>query len=214
MAFLLDQISVLIYQYRYLAVFVLMFLESVALPIPSEVVLPFAGAMIGLNILDPVIAFPIAVIASVLGSLVGFLLGYFLGVDIIFRYGKKFGFRMKSYSDGEKWIKKYGVLFALISKLLPAIRSISSIICGAFKMDIKKFLLYTTVGIIVWSAALMYAGYALASNWNQIASSIASSALYVVIGSIVVLLVIIRRWVVKTANSMLLKLRNLHKLVK
>ncbi len=205
MVFFLGNITILISQYGYLAIFVLMLLESIIFPIPSEVVLPFAGAMVALGVLSPIVAFPVAVAASILGSFIGFIIGYFLGIDIIFNYGKHFGFEMKSYKNGEKWIKKYGVLFAFVSKLLPAIRSISSMICGAFKMDTKKFLLYTTLGIVIWSAVLMYAGYAFASNWNAISSSMQHSTIYVVVGAIIALALITRKSIIKTIK------RTLHK---
>jgi membrane protein DedA with SNARE-associated domain len=206
MVFYLDQITTLISQYGYIAIFILMFLESVILPIPSEVVLPFAGAMIGAGLLSPFVAFPVAVLASVLGNFVGFIIGYILGIDVIFKYGKRLGFNMKNYTKGESWIKKYGILFAFISKLLPAVRSISSIICGAFKMDTKKFLAYTTLGVIIWSAVLMYAGYVLESHWNNIASAISGSSIYVVVGALVVLVLIIRKTIIKVINRVLSKI--------
>lgn len=208
MVVFLDQITTLISQYGYIAIFVMMLLESIIVPIPSEVVLPFAGAMIGLGVFNPMIAFIVALVASVLGNLIGFLIGFFLGVDVIFKYGKRFGFKMKTYEEGEVWIRRYGVLFAFISKLLPAIRSISSIICGAFKMDTKKFLLYTTIGVAIWSAVLMYAGYALESNWGQIATFISSSAIYVVIGAVVVFALIVRKGILKTAAQIVSRIRN------
>ena len=88
-----------------------MFLESVILPIPSEVVLPFTGFLIAINKMNPVLGFGDAVVASLLGSLVGYLLGYFLGVDIFLRYSKRIGFGEEEYKKGIVWIKRYGNYF-------------------------------------------------------------------------------------------------------
>ena len=179
MLFGLDQIILFIANYSYIAIFVLMFLESVILPIPSEVVVPFTGFLIAINKMNPVLGFGDAVVASLLGSLVGYLLGYFLGVDIFLRYSKRIGFGEEEYKKGIVWIKRYGNYFAFITKLLPAVRSIASIICGAFKMDMKKFVAYSSAGILIWSGFLIYLGYYLSSNWESIASIFEKSAVYV-----------------------------------
>ena len=145
MIFGLDWITAIMQQYGYLAIFILMFLESTFAPIPSEIVLPFAGALVALGIINPILGFLDALIASVIGNVVGFWVGYFLGIKVVLKYGKNLGFKMETYINGEHWIKRYGSPFAFISKLLPVVRSFASIICGAFKMDFKRFLLYTSL---------------------------------------------------------------------
>ncbi len=179
MIFGVDQILTLIESQSYLAIFILMFLESVILPIPSEVVLPFTGFLIAIGKINPYLGFGDAVVASILGSIVGFLLGYFLGIDIFLKYSKKLGFKGLEYDRGIRWIKKYGNYFAFFTKLLPAIRSIAGIICGAFKMDIKKFIAYSSAGILLWSGFLIYVGYYLSSNWESIANIFEKAGVYV-----------------------------------
>ena len=179
MFFGIEQILALIESQGYLAIFVLMFLESVILPIPSEVVLPFTGFLIAINKINPYLGFADAVGASVLGSIVGFLLGYFLGIDIFFKYSKRMGFKGLEYEKGIRWIRKYGDYFAFITKLLPAVRSIAGVICGAFKMDIRKFIAYSSAGILIWSGFLVYTGYYLSSNWESIANVFESAGIYV-----------------------------------
>ncbi|EEZ92980.1 MAG: SNARE associated protein [Candidatus Parvarchaeum acidiphilum ARMAN-4] len=179
MFFGLDQILAFLESNSYSAIFVLMFLESVILPIPSEVVLPFTGFLIAIGKINPYLGFSDAVAASILGSLVGFMLGYFLGIEIFMRYSKKLGFKDLEYEKGIKWIKKYGDYFAFFTKLLPAVRSIAGIICGAFKMDIKKFLVYSSAGILIWSGFLVYTGYYLSNNWEAIANVFEKAGVYV-----------------------------------
>ncbi len=181
MIFGIPQILSLIGSQGYLAIFVLMFLESVILPIPSEVVLPFTGFLIAINKINPYLGFGDAVVASILGSIVGFLLGYFLGIDIFLKYSKRIGFGTAEYEKGIKWIKKYGNYFAFFTKLLPAVRSIAGIICGAFKMDIKKFIMYSSAGVVIWSGFLIYTGYYLSSNWESIANVVEKAGVYVAV---------------------------------
>ncbi|MGC8533296.1 MAG: DedA family protein [Candidatus Parvarchaeum sp.] len=156
-----------------------MFLESVIVPIPSEVVLPFTGFLIAIGKINPYLGFADAVSASILGSIAGFLLGYFLGIEIFLRYSKKLGFKDLEYEKGIRWIKKYGDYFAFFTKLLPAIRSIAGIICGAFKMDLKKFIAYSSAGILIWSGFLVYTGYYLSSNWQAIANIFEEAGVYI-----------------------------------
>ncbi|MCL4391619.1 MAG: DedA family protein [Candidatus Parvarchaeota archaeon] len=193
MIFGLDQILTLIESQSYVAIFVLMFLESVILPIPSEVVLPFTGFLIAIGKINPYLGFADAVTASILGSIVGFLLGYFLGIDVFLKYSKKFGFKDLEYEKGIRWIKKYGNYFAFFTKLLPAIRSIAGIICGAFKMDIKKFIAYSSAGVLIWSGFLVYTGYYLSSNWESIANIFETAGVYIAVLFVLFFLVYIFR---------------------
>jgi membrane protein DedA with SNARE-associated domain len=78
-----------------------------------------------------------------------------------------------------KWIKRYGDYFAFFTKLLPAVRSIAGIICGAFKMDIKKFIAYSSFGVLIWSGFLVYTGYYLSNNWESIANIFEKIGVYV-----------------------------------
>ncbi|MDP8012487.1 MAG: hypothetical protein RAK22_00075, partial [Nanoarchaeota archaeon] len=83
--------------YSYVAIFLLMFLESMIFPVPSEVVLPFTGFLIAVGVIDPYLGFADAVIASLVGSTAGYFLGYFLGIDLFLRNIKKIGLRGREY---------------------------------------------------------------------------------------------------------------------
>lgn len=196
-----DSITALISQYEYIAIFVLMLLESIILPIPSEIILPFTGFLIALNKINPYLGAADAVAASVLGSIIGYYLGLFLGVDVFLNYSRKAGLKDTTYYSGIAWIKRYGVYFAFFSKLLPAIRSIASIICGAFKMDFKRFIIYSTLGIAIWSGALIYIGYSLTSRWMSAGYDIASITPYIVIIAIAVLLYFLRKPIMNLFRS-------------
>ena len=179
MFFGLQEISTLVAQYGYLAIFLLMFGESVILPIPSEVVQPLAGVLAAAGELNVFLSFGDAVVASIAGSLVGYAIGFVFGIDVILAFGKKLGLRMKEYQNGIVWIKRYGDYFAFVTKLLPAVRSIASVVCGAFKMSIKKFTIYATAGILIWSAFLFSLGYYFSKNWAAVSNAIQASAVYI-----------------------------------
>ncbi len=195
MVFGLDQLIAFMSQYGYLAFFILAFFETTLLPIPSEVVLPFAGALVAIGALKSFFIFPDVIIGNLAGNLFGYFVAYFLGIDIVLKYGKKIGFKMDSYTKAEAWVKRYGVMFAFITEILPVVRSVTSTVCGAFKMNLKKFIIYTFAGFTIWAGMLMYTGFVLANNWQTIANSISVYGVY--IGAIVVVIgaVMFRGWI-------------------
>ena len=197
MVFGLNQLVAFMQQYGYVAFFLLAFFETTLAPIPSEVVLPFAGALIAIGTLNPTLLVADVWIGNLTGNLFGYFLAYFLGMDVVLKYGRRFGFKMKSYRDGEKWIARYGVYFAFVTEILPVIRSVTSIVCGAFKMDLKKFVLFTVAGFVIWSSVLMYIGYVLAGNWQTIADFLVNFSVYIGALSVLVFLVVVRRGILR-----------------
>ncbi|MGC8681897.1 MAG: DedA family protein [Candidatus Acidifodinimicrobium sp.] len=188
--------------YEYLTIFVLMLLESIIFPIPSEIVLPFTGFLIALGKINPFIGTTDAIAASVIGSIIGYYLGLFLGIDVFLKYSRKVGFKDETYYAGIDWIKKYGVYFAFISKLLPAVRSVASIICGAFKMSFRKFVLYSTIGIIIWSTVLVYIGFSLSSKWISAGYDISSITPYIILIGAIIVLYLLRKPIIDTLKRM------------
>jgi membrane protein DedA with SNARE-associated domain len=161
----------------YLGVFLAMVVESTLLPIPSEIILPFAGFLVS----DPskveplthgpwnfwVVVF-IGVAANTTGSLFGYALGAKLGRPFLDRWGKYLLVRKHEVDQAERFFARWGSPTAFISRLLPGIRSVISFIAGVSHMPIKKFTIYSTLGAIPWTIALVYAGTVLGSNWTQI----------------------------------------------
>ena len=152
----------------YFGIFLLMTMESMILPVPSELVMPFAGFLISSGEMN----FWAIVIFSTFGSLVGSLISYYIG-----RYGgnrfiiknKEFLFLNKEHlMQTEKWFSKKGELTIFVGRFIPIIRHIISIPAGIGKMDIKKFMLYTVIGAAIWNAFLTYIGWVLGNNWETI----------------------------------------------
>ena len=152
----------------YYGLFILMALESMIAPVPSEVVMPFAGYLVLQGRFD----FWIAVLVSGLGSVFGSLLSYYLGIyggrPFILKFGKYLLLEEEHLEWTEKWFRKQGDKTIFISRFIPVVRHLISIPAGIAKMSMRKFLIYTFVGASIWNLILLYAGFKLGSHWDKI----------------------------------------------
>src|SRR5487761_1705449 len=159
----------------YGGIFALMVLESATLPVPSEVVLPFAGYLVFQGTLNFWLVLIVASAGSLLGTLIDYAVGYYLGRAAIIRYGKYVHLGEKSLISSEKWFNKYGPITVLIARFVPLIRTLVAFPAGVAKMKISKFLAYSIVGIVIWDAALIYIGYVVGPSLNSIIAALSSS---------------------------------------
>jgi len=111
-------------------------------------------------------------IANLSGSLLAYYIGYYLEehvlLGLIKKYGKFILVTEEEYNHAYKWFSKYGDKVIFISRLLPAVRTVISLPAGVFKMNLKKFVIYTTVGCFIWSVFLTYIGFKLGENWASL----------------------------------------------
>lgn len=147
-------------------VFGLMTLESSALPIPSEIIMPFAGFLVFEGRFAFFNVLMAGVSGNVLGSLILYYVGYFGGRPFLEKYGKYFLFHKDDLEMTERWFAKYGKEIVILSRMLPAVRTYISFVPGVTKMNVFKFTLYTFIGCIPWVYALTYAGVIAGENWN------------------------------------------------
>lgn len=161
-----------IHSTSYFGIFVLMLLESALIPIPSEVTMPFSGFLASQGSLNLWLIVIVGTIANLIGSLIAYGIGYFLEetvlLTLIKKYGKFILISEKEYNHATHWFQKYGDKIIFISRLLPAVRTVISLPAGVFRMDIKKFIIYTTVGCFIWSLFLTYVGFTLGANWKSL----------------------------------------------
>ena len=156
----------------YSGIFGLMVLESSSLPVPSEIVLPFAGYLIstGKNNLNFLTTVLVATVAAIIGSLVDYYIGL-KGIQALTKHkvlGRVF-FSVDQLTFAGKWFDKYGSLTIFLSRLIPGIRTLISFPAGAAKMPLPKFLAYTTAGCILWNSILIYVGYYLGIKYTEVA---------------------------------------------
>jgi len=152
----------------YPGVFLLMVLESMVFPVPSEAVMPFAG----FRICDGQFTFAGVILASTLGSIVGSLvsyaMGYYGGKPFIQRFGKYLLLDTHDLDLTQRFFDKRGELTIFVSRFIPVIRHIISIPAGLGKMNIWKFIVYTILGAALWNTFLTYVGFKLKENWQDV----------------------------------------------
>lgn len=152
----------------YFGVFFLMVLESMIFPVPSELVMPFAGFLIS----SGEMSFVYVVLFSTLGSLVGSLLSYYIGRyggdKFVLKHGKYFLLNQEHLKTTERWFSRKGELTIFIGRFIPVVRHFISIPAGIGKMNLKRFMFYTVVGAGIWNFFLAYVGFVLGNNWDKI----------------------------------------------
>jgi membrane protein DedA with SNARE-associated domain len=152
----------------YLGVFILMVMESMVIPIPSELILPFAGFLISRGDFSFVTVMVAASLGSIVGSLISYYMGKYGGNALVMRFGKYVLLDVEDLEKTEQWFEKRGEYTIFISRFIPVVRHLISIPAGIGKMDLKRFCLYTIVGASMWNFILTYAGYLLGEHWDRI----------------------------------------------
>ncbi|MGQ0669716.1 MAG: DedA family protein [Actinomycetota bacterium] len=160
-------------RYGYVAVFVLMVLESACIPIPSEVTMLFGGALAsaafvgGGRELDLVAVALVGAIANLVGSWLAYWAGYGGGRPLIERWGRYVLLRPHEIDRAHDWFQRHGEAAVFSSRLLPVVRTFISLPAGVARMPFARFSLYTLLGCLPWTFALAWAGYLLGENWER-----------------------------------------------
>jgi len=161
----------------YLGVMFAMTIESAMIPLPSELILPYAGFLVSdPSQIEPLTGQPwnfwlvviFATIGNTLGSLIAYAIGAWGGRPFLERYGRYLLIRPHEIEAAERFFDKYGNATAFFSRLLPIVRTFISFPAGVARMPIKRFVIYSTAGAFIWSTVLVYAGTILGENWEAI----------------------------------------------
>jgi membrane protein DedA with SNARE-associated domain len=161
-------ITQLISAIGYAGVFILMTLESAALPVPSEVVMPFAGYLAYQGTFNLYLISIIGAVGCTAGSVLSYYVGYKGGRPFIEKYGKYFFIESSRMELAETWFKKYGDRAVFFSRLLPVVRTFISLPAGIGRYDLKKLITFSFIGSLPWCFALAYVGFSLGPFWNKI----------------------------------------------
>ncbi len=162
----------LLNQTGYLGVFLLMVMESATLPVPSEVVLPLAGYLVYKGQLEFWSTVVVATVGSLVGTMVDFGIGYYLGRPAVLRYGRIVRFSEKRLETTERWFASHGKSVVLLARFVPLLRTLIAFPAGVVRMDVKRFLVYSAIGILVWDIALIYLGVLAGQNSTAIANTL------------------------------------------
>ncbi len=161
----------------YVGVMVAMAIESAMIPLPSELILPFAGFRVSdATALEPLThgpwSFWIVVIVATLGNTIGSLIGYAIGAwggrPFLERWGRYLLIRPHEIELADHFFQKYGSATAFFSRLLPIVRTFISFPAGVARMNLVRFIVYSTAGAFLWSILLVWAGVQLGSRWQDI----------------------------------------------
>ncbi len=160
--------TALIANMAYLGIFVLMTLESMIAPVPSELVMPFAGFLVADGKLNMWLVILVSSLASITGSLISYFVAYFGEKELIQHFGKLMFMDEEELEWAQRWFQKRGSITILISRFIPVIRHLISIPAGLAKMDLKRFILFTAVGATVWNTFLLWVGMQLRERWDLV----------------------------------------------
>ncbi len=183
-------------------IFALMAISSACIPIPSEVVMLFAGFAVA----DPGqsgathhhLTMVGIVLAGLLGTIVGSWVAYAVGrggrLELLERHGDKFHMGPAQLERAERWFARYGEPAVLFGRVIPVVRAFVSLPAGVAKMPLGRFTVLTLIGAIPWVLALALAGYALGGDWTSVRKGF-EYADYVIVALVVigVIYVVVRR---------------------
>jgi membrane protein DedA with SNARE-associated domain len=186
-----------------IGVALLVILENVFPPIPSEIVLPFAGFVAQRGDGSVVVMIVAATVGAVVGALILYYVAAFIGPArlsaFITRFGRWFGVKPADLARAEQWFDRHAIAAVLLGRCVPLIRSVVSVPAGFRRMPLVSFVVYTALGSAVWNTALIGAGAALGNQWENVEPYVAILQWAVIV--VIVLLLV---------SFIVRKLRNRH----
>ncbi|WP_172372592.1 VTT domain-containing protein [Sporosarcina jiandibaonis] len=175
-------------EFGYFGVLLLIMLENIFPPIPSEVILTFGGFMTTFTEMTQLGVIIAATIGSVIGAMILYSIGLLIDVSrlekIVDRWGRLLRLTRKDIHKADAWFDKYGPWTVFFCRLVPLIRSLISVPAGMSNMNFPLFILLTTLGSLLWNGILVSVGVAVGDNWESIVyyMDIYSNIAYVIIG--------------------------------
>ena len=161
-----------IHDVGYPGLLVLIILESTLVPVPSELVMPFAGYLASQGDFSLPMVLVVNTAGAAIGSTISYLIGLYAGRPFLERYGKYFLIRRDDVEKTQRFFDKHGRVTIFTARFLPIIRHIISVPAGVARMRYDAFLLLTCLGATIWGGALILLGYFLGSRWESVAGSI------------------------------------------
>ncbi|MNZ60911.1 Inner membrane protein YqjA [compost metagenome] len=184
-------------QYGYLGILLMIALENLFPPIPSEVILTFGGFMTTYTSLTALGVIVTATLGSIIGAIILYYVGRLLGVErlekIVDRWGRVLRVKKDDIRKADAWFDKYGYWAVLICRMIPLIRSLISLPAGMANMKFVPFLFFTTIGTLIWNTILVSIGAAVGDNWTEIVEfmDVYSNIAYALIAIVVIIVFIL-----------------------
>lgn len=152
----------------YAGIVVTMAIESACIPLPSEIIMPFAGYLVlsgQFSLLGVTLA---GTVGNVLGSLVAYYAGVYGGRPFVERYGPYVLLRRDDLERADQWFARYGQWAVLIGRLLPVVRTFISLPAGISRMPVGRFIVYTFIGAFPFCWLLAYIGIVMGEHWGEL----------------------------------------------
>jgi len=159
-------------QLGYAGIFLLMLAESLFPPIPSELIMPFAGFSAANGSLDLWLVLASATAGAVVGMLPWYIAGRIFGLErlklLADRYGRWLTLNAEEIDTATRWFRRFGPVIVLLGRLIPLIRTLISIPAGLARMPAWRFIGFSTLGALVWNSILIGAGFLLAEHYEAV----------------------------------------------
>ncbi|WP_277288002.1 DedA family protein [Veillonella montpellierensis] len=185
----MEYIIMFMQEWGYAALFITMVLENCNIPIPSEIILGFAGYLIATNVFDFHITMIVATVAGVVGSVLSYYIGEHGGRPLLLKYGKYIFFNHHKFELAEKLFNKYGGAAVFIGRLLPGVRTFISFPAGVARYPMGRFIIWTVLGTVPWTILLVYLGKLLGEHWQDLIAY--NHEFTIVVGVVLVIAVLI-----------------------
>ena len=153
---------------HYAGIVLLMAIESACIPLPSEIIMPFAGFLVSkgeMTLLGIALA---GAIGCVVGSIPAYYVGMFGGRPLAERFGKYVLISKKDLDMADRWFAQHGEIIIFVARLLPAVRTFIAFPAGVARMNMTKFIVYTFVGSFIWCGVLGYVGMKAGEHWEDL----------------------------------------------
>ncbi|MBV8847726.1 MAG: DedA family protein [Bryobacterales bacterium] len=175
----MESILAWISTYGYAAIFLLLMLGIVGLPVPDETLLVFCGYLVSSGRLHPAAIFATAVAGSCCGISISYVIGRTLGMGAVHRYGKPLHVTEERLATIHEWFDKFGHWSLFFGYFIAGVRHVTAIVAGTSNLEYRSFAAYAYSGAAVWAASFLTLGYFVGENWREIAESLHRYILYV-----------------------------------
>lgn len=171
-------------QYGYIAIFSLLMLGIVGIPIPDETLLVFCGYMVSRGNLEPVPTLLTALLGSTCGITVSYTIGRTLGLGFIHKYGRYIHVTEDRLNGVHKWFDRVGHWALFIGYYIAGVRHFSAILAGTSKLEYRTFALYAYSGAFVWVCTFLSIGYYFGEHWKEASELVHKNLLWISLAAI------------------------------
>ncbi|MCL4478003.1 MAG: DedA family protein [Deltaproteobacteria bacterium] len=154
--------------FGYGGIIILMAIESACIPLPSEIILPFAGYLVFIQKFQLFYVAVAGAFGCVIGSIIAYAAGIYGGRPLIEKYGKYILISRHDLDMTDRWFNKHGNITVFTGRLLPVIRTFISLPAGISRMNFFKFIFYTFTGSLIWSFLIAWIGFKLGQKWDTL----------------------------------------------